>query len=188
MAKETGKESNFAVGIKLEEGDNLSAEEETRNGEKKVIMEYSWDVLTAKSGLELYNYYKDLLRLFGRYCTGRVREIYQGAMTNIEEPKNLEKIITTIDDLDWFSAREEGLGNVFIGKIDGRQTCVTLGLAAIFAAVLLPGMHGVAAMVVTMVAIFILGQLLKRTLGGQTGDTLGAAIELGELVFLLALL
>lgn len=27
--------------------------------------------------------------------------------------------------------REEGLGNVFIGKIDGRQTCVTLGLAAI---------------------------------------------------------
>ncbi|MGP0719459.1 adenosylcobinamide-GDP ribazoletransferase, partial [Escherichia coli] len=46
----------------------------------------------------------------------------------------------------------------------------------------------VAAMVVTMVAIFILGQLLKRTLGGQTGDTLGAAIEFGELVFLLALL
>ena len=118
MAKETGKESNFAVGIKLEEGDNLSAEEETRNGEKKVIMEYSWDVLTAKSGLELYNYYKDLLRLFGSYCTGRVREIYQGAMTNIEEPKNLEKIITTIDDLDWFSAREEGLSNLYEGLLE----------------------------------------------------------------------
>ena len=84
--------------------------------------------------------------------------------------------------------REEGLGNVFIGKVTGRQTCVTLGLAAILAAVLLPGMRGVAALVVTMVAIFILGQLLKRTLGGQTGDTLGAAIELGELIFLLALL
>lgn len=85
-------------------------------------------------------------------------------------------------------AREEGLGNVFIGKVTGRQTCVTLGLAAILAAVLLPGMRGVAALVVAMVAIFILGQLLKRTLGGQTGDTLGAAIELGELIFLLALL
>lgn len=85
-------------------------------------------------------------------------------------------------------AREEGLGNVFIGKITGRQTAVTLGLAAILAAVLLTGMRGVAALVVTMVAIFILGQLLKRTLGGQTGDTLGAAIELGELIFLLALL
>lgn len=85
-------------------------------------------------------------------------------------------------------AREEGLGNVFIGKITGRQTAFTLGLAAILTAVLLPGMRGVAALVVTMVAIFILGQLLKRTLGGQTGDTLGAAIELGELIFLLALL
>ena len=53
---------------------------------------------------------------------------------------------------------------------------------------LLFGMRGVAALVVTIVAIFILGQLLKRTLGGQTGDTLGAAIELGELIFLLALL
>lgn len=85
-------------------------------------------------------------------------------------------------------AREEGLGNVFIGHVTGTQTCFTLGLAAILAAVLLPGMQGVAALVVTMVTIFLLGQLLKRTLGGQTGDTLGAAIELGELIFLLALL
>ena len=85
-------------------------------------------------------------------------------------------------------AREEGLGNVFIGHVTGTQTCFTLGLAAVLAAVLLPGMQGIAALVVTMVAIFLLGQLLKRTLGGQTGDTLGAAIELGELIFLLALL
>lgn len=85
-------------------------------------------------------------------------------------------------------AREEGLGNVFIGKVSGRQTCITLGLAVIVATVLLHGMQGLAAMVVTCAAIFILGQLLKRTLGGQTGDTLGAAIELGELIFLLALL
>jgi adenosylcobinamide-GDP ribazoletransferase len=41
---------------------------------------------------------------------------------------------------------------------------------------------------ITVLAIFLLGLMLKRTLGGQTGDTLGAAIELGELVFLLALL
>lgn len=36
-------------------------------------------------------------------------------------------------------AREEGLGNVFIGKIDGRQTCVTLGLAAIFCCRIIAG-------------------------------------------------
>lgn len=47
-----------------------------------------------------------------------MREIYQGSATNIDEPKNLEKIITTIDGLDWFSAREEGLGNLYEGLLE----------------------------------------------------------------------
>lgn len=55
-------------------------------------------------------FYKDLLNDLGENGTGRVREIYQGASTNIDDPKNLEKIIATIDGLDWFSAREEGMG------------------------------------------------------------------------------
>ncbi len=84
-------------------------------------------------------------------------------------------------------AREEGLGNIFIGKVSLAQAAVTLAAAAILALSLLGG-HGLLAMTVTMALIFVLGQLLRRTLGGQTGDTIGAAIELGELVFLLALL
>ena len=117
MAKETGKEDKFALGVTLQEG-KLTAEQETANSEKKLILDYSWDNLVGKSGLELHKYYKDLLRLFGTYCTGRVREIYQGSMTNIEEPKNLEKIIKTIDELDWYSAKEEGLGNLYEGLLE----------------------------------------------------------------------
>ncbi len=79
---------------------------------------YWWDKLTAKSGIELKKFYKELLAHLGEECTGRVREIYQGAATNIDEPKNLEKIITTIDGLDWFSAREEGLGNLYEGLLE----------------------------------------------------------------------
>ncbi len=118
MAKETGAESKFAEGVILAEGDNLTPEQKAQNNEKKIIQAYSWDVLLSKSGLELYRYYKELLRLFGTYGTGRVREIYQGSMTNIEEPKNLEKIMTTINELDWFSAREEGLGNLYEGLLE----------------------------------------------------------------------
>ena len=118
MAKETGAEERFAEGITLAEGNELTPEQETANNEKKLIQSYSWDVLVSKSGIELYKYYKDLLRLFGTHCTGRVREIYQGSSTNIEEPKNLEKIITTIDGLDWYSAREEGLGNLYEGLLE----------------------------------------------------------------------
>ncbi len=79
---------------------------------------YRWDNLTSKSGIELKKFYKELLTHLGEECAGRVREIYQGAATNIDEPKNLEKIITTIDGIDWFSAREEGLGNLYEGLLE----------------------------------------------------------------------
>ena len=86
--------------------------------ESQIPEEYRWDMLKSKSGIELKNYYKDLLAELGDHSTGRIREIYQGAATNIDEPKNLEKIITTIDGLDWYSAREEGLGNLYEGLLE----------------------------------------------------------------------
>lgn len=86
--------------------------------EEQIPEAYRWDALTSKSGIELKKFYKELLTHLGENCTGRVREIYQGAATNIDEPKNLEKIITTIDGLDWFSAREEGLGNLYEGLLE----------------------------------------------------------------------
>lgn len=86
--------------------------------ESQIPEMYRWDNLTSKSGIELKKFYKELLTHLGEECTGRVREIYQGAATNIDELKNLEKIITTIDGLDWFSAREEGLGNLYEGLLE----------------------------------------------------------------------
>lgn len=91
MAKETGAEERFSEGIVLAEGDNLTTEQKAQNNEKQIILDYSWDVLLTKSGIELHKYYKDLLRLFGTYCKGRVREIYQGSMTNIDEQKILKR-------------------------------------------------------------------------------------------------
>ena len=122
MAKETGIEDTFSTGVELTDTSRLSGKEketaEAENASKQIILGYSWDVLKQKSGIDLYNYYKDLLRVFGTYCWGRVQEIYSGSMTNIDEPKNLEKIITTIDGLDWYSAKEEGLGNLYEGLLE----------------------------------------------------------------------
>lgn len=117
MLNETNQEDKIAAGVELIENPETS-EEKTENVEKQIIKDYTWDVLKNKSGLEQYNYYKNLLRLFGKYCKGRVQQIYNGSISNIDEPKNLEKIITNIDDLDWFSAREEGLGNLYEGLLE----------------------------------------------------------------------
>lgn len=86
--------------------------------EKDIPDGWRWDDLAAKSGVALKSYYKKLLTELGEHSTERIREIYQGAATNIDEPKNLEKIITSIDALDWFSAREEGLGNLYEGLLE----------------------------------------------------------------------
>lgn len=86
--------------------------------EDQIPEQYRWDQLCSKSGIELKRFYRELLDYLGEQCTGRIREIYQGAATNIEEPKNLEKIITSIDALDWYSAKEEGLGNLYEGLLE----------------------------------------------------------------------
>ena len=77
-----------------------------------------WDALRDLRGLDLKNHYKKTLDKLGTETQGRVREIYAGAATNIDEPKNLEKIITSIDELDWFSAKEEGLGSLYEGLLE----------------------------------------------------------------------
>lgn len=77
-----------------------------------------WAVLAAKSGIELKHVYKQVLAELSENGTGRVREIYQGAVSNIDEPKNLEKIISSINALDWYSAQEEGLGNLYEGLLE----------------------------------------------------------------------
>ncbi|MCL2007366.1 MAG: type I restriction-modification system subunit M [Treponema sp.] len=79
---------------------------------------YRWDVLVKKQGVELKRFYSKLLNHLGENCRGRIREIYFGARSNIDEPKNLEKIITNINALDWYSAKEEGLGNLYEGLLE----------------------------------------------------------------------
>lgn len=86
--------------------------------DKNIPEKYRWKELVNKSGVELKKFYKNLLNDLGENSTGRIREIYQGSATNIDEPKNLEKIIKSIDQLDWFSAKEEGLGNLYEGLLE----------------------------------------------------------------------
>lgn len=86
--------------------------------EDKIPEKYRWDRLAEKDGLALKKFYEELLRELGENCSGRIQKIYSGARSNIEEPANLKKIITNINDLDWYSAKEEGLGNLYEGLLE----------------------------------------------------------------------
>ncbi len=84
-------------------------------------------------------------------------------------------------------AREAGMGNVFIGKISGWGLVLTL-LVGVLLTLLIAGLTGVAAALVAGALAFGYRAKINRTLGGQTGDTLGCGVELFEWLFLLAAL
>lgn len=79
---------------------------------------YRWDTLTNKSGIALKSHYKKALAELGENGRGRIREIYQDATSNIDEPKNIEKIIRSINELDWYSAKDEGFGDLYEGLLE----------------------------------------------------------------------
>ncbi|MBX0359160.1 N-6 DNA methylase [Halobacillus sp. Nhm2S1] len=89
-----------------------------KDNEKHIPEHYRWNSLVNKHGLELYNHYRQLLIDLGSVENEIIQQIYANATTNIDEPKNLEKIIRSIDDLDWYSAREEGLGDLYEGLLE----------------------------------------------------------------------
>ncbi|MGG1554571.1 type I restriction-modification system subunit M [Paenibacillus ferrarius] len=91
--------------------------DETGNDEQ-LPEEYRWNSLSSKHGMELYTHYRTLLNDLGNKGKGLVGAIYANASTNITTPANLEKIIKSIDALDWYSARHEGLGDLYEGLLE----------------------------------------------------------------------
>ncbi|MBV6817352.1 adenosylcobinamide-GDP ribazoletransferase [Rahnella sp. PD12R] len=84
-------------------------------------------------------------------------------------------------------ARESGMGNLFIGKIsEGRFYATLLLMAALV--LFIAGFSTLFALLVTLCFTFAFRRFVASRIGGQTGDTLGAACELSELVFLFLLL
>ncbi len=103
--------------------------------EDDIPEKYQLDNLVSKEGLELKNFYRQLLLDLGNpeiVKSERINAIYANASTAIDEPANLEKIIKDIDELDWFSAREEGLGDLYEGLMEKNASEVKSGAGQYF--------------------------------------------------------
>ena len=97
----------------------LKMMKETEREDKALPKDYRWDFLTALDGKELADYYRKLLVFLGTDAEDpTVNAIYLNAQTAVREPKNLKTLISRLDELDWYSAREEGLGNLYEGLLE----------------------------------------------------------------------
>ncbi|MDC3957424.1 N-6 DNA methylase [Polyangium jinanense] len=86
--------------------------------EKHLPKGYRWGDLEAKDGVEQLNFYRALLLHLGTEGSGRVQAIFANATTSLKVPRNLKKLVDAIDGLDWYSARTEGLGDLYEGLLE----------------------------------------------------------------------
>ncbi|PSB10370.1 SAM-dependent methyltransferase [Pleurocapsa sp. CCALA 161] len=81
--------------------------------------EYRWDDLVTKEGIEQLTFYRALLlKLGSEVANERIQAIFANAQTALKKPKNLATIVTSLDSLDWYSAKEEGLGDLYEGLLE----------------------------------------------------------------------
>jgi type I restriction enzyme M protein len=79
---------------------------------------YRWSDLESKDGVEQLNFYRALLLHLGERGSARVQAIYVNASTSLKVPRNLKKLVDAIDELDWYSAKEEGFGDLYEGLLE----------------------------------------------------------------------
>ncbi len=96
-----------------------------------------WQDLSGKDGLTLLNDYKGLLLALstgkcmqadpeeqGKTIEVQIHEdpliqaIYTDAQTRLREPQHLRQLIVALDQIDWFSAQKDGLGDLYEGLLE----------------------------------------------------------------------
>jgi type I restriction enzyme M protein len=99
----------------------LKMTEETGT-EGQIPEAYRWKRLFAKSGAEQLTFYKKMLIDLGTQGTSLVQAIYANASSVINKPTTLSSLVTSINELDWYSAKEEGLGDLYEGLLEKNAT------------------------------------------------------------------
>jgi type I restriction enzyme M protein len=88
MAKETGTEDQLPKGFR-------------------------WDALEARAAPDRLDFYKQTLLHLGSHGSTLVQQIFANATSFIRKPVTLTSLVEEIDQLDWYSVKREGLGDLY---------------------------------------------------------------------------
>lgn len=79
---------------------------------------YRWQDIEKYNAATRLEEYKKLLIHLGSHGSLITKAIFANAATCIRKPATLNKLITEIDNLDWYSAKHEGLGDMYEGLLE----------------------------------------------------------------------
>ena len=85
--------------------------------EDQLPPDYRWADLEARAAPDRLEFYKILLIHLGTHGSRLVQEIFANASSFIRKPATLSTLVAEIDKLDWYSARQEGLGDLYEGLL-----------------------------------------------------------------------
>ncbi|MDO4431622.1 MAG: N-6 DNA methylase, partial [Lonepinella koalarum] len=99
-----------------------------------------WEDLNSKSGINLLDHYRRILLILSTGKDGEkvihndplLLAIYANARTALNQPKHLEQLVRALDEIDWFSAREDGLGDLYEGLLEKNVTETKSGAGQYF--------------------------------------------------------
>ena len=86
--------------------------------EEQIPKKYRWDQLEKLPAPERLPHYKDALRNLGSSRSTLVRQIFDSASSFIKKPATLSLLVSEIQKLDWYSAKTEGLGDLYEGLLE----------------------------------------------------------------------
>lgn len=95
----------------------LKMSEETKT-DAIIPKNYRWKSLTSIEGVELLQHYREMLVKLGEAKNPSVQAIFANAQTSLRQPRHLHTLVSNIDSLDWYSARHEGLGDLYEGLLE----------------------------------------------------------------------
>lgn len=117
MAEETGTEDTRT---EKEKTKKLKKGEERK--EANIPEGYRWADIEAYNAASRLEEYKKLLIHLGSHGSRITKSIYANASTVVRKPATLDKLVTEIEKLDWYSAKEEGLGDMYEGLLEINAT------------------------------------------------------------------
>ncbi len=95
----------------------LKMAEETGT-EDQLPENHRWSNLENLAAPDRLEFYKILLIHLGSHGSPLVQEIFANASSFIKKPATLSTLVSEIDKLDWYSARKEGLGDLYEGLLE----------------------------------------------------------------------
>src|ERR1700730_13900615 len=93
----------------------MAKETETEN---QLPKGYRWDDLEKKSAPERLEFYKVMLIHLGGHGSMLKQEIFANARSFIKKPATLPLLVEELDKLNWYNARQEGLGDLYEGLLE----------------------------------------------------------------------